>query len=80
MESIKQTIKTPKNHKICLKIPDYVHEDKLVEIIMKFPEKSNKYNRKINELKKAMMDEQFLQNLKEVEEDFKDVDLEEWQI
>lgn len=78
MESIKQTIKTPKNHEICLKIPDHVQEDELVEIIMNFPEKSNEYNRKINELKTAVMDEQFLQDLKQVEEDFKDVDLEEW--
>lgn len=45
---------------------------------MFFRKKTEDYNSKINELKKAMQDELFLSDLKEVSEDFRNVDLEEW--
>ncbi len=40
--------------------------------------RSSNYNNKINELKNAMKDKLFLSDLKQVSEDFKNVDLEEW--
>jgi len=40
--------------------------------------RSSNYNNKINELKNAMKDKFFLSDLKQVSEDFKNVDLEEW--
>ena len=79
MEAIKQIVRTPKNHEIRIRIPDHVPENDPVEIIMFFRKKPEGYNKKINELKNAMKDKLFLSDLKEVSEDFENVDLEGWQ-
>ncbi|GAX61243.1 lauroyl/myristoyl acyltransferase [Candidatus Scalindua japonica] len=79
MEAIKQIVRTPKNHEIRIKIPDHVPENDPVEIIIFFRNKTEDYNNKINELKNATQDKFFLSDLKEVSEDLKYVDLEEWQ-
>lgn len=79
MEAIKQIVRTPKNHEIRIKIPNHVPENDPVEIIIFFRKKTEDYNNKINELRNAMQDKFFLSDLREVSEDFKNVDLEEWQ-
>ncbi|MCR4313464.1 MAG: hypothetical protein NUV58_04395 [Candidatus Roizmanbacteria bacterium] len=79
MEAIKQIVRTPKNHEIRIKIPDHVPENDPVEIIIFFRNKTEDYNNKINELKNAAQDKLFLGDLREVSEDLKYVDLEEWQ-
>lgn len=79
MEAIKQIVKTPRNHEIRIKIPDHIPENDPVEIIMFFRKKSADYDNKINELRNAMKDELFLNDLKEVSEDFESIDLAEWQ-
>lgn len=79
MNSIKQIVRTPKNHEIRVRIPDHVPENDPVEIIMFFRKKPEDYNIKINELKNAMKDKLFLNDLKEASEDFENVDFEEWQ-
>ncbi|MCH8068522.1 MAG: hypothetical protein IID16_04515 [Candidatus Marinimicrobia bacterium] len=79
MEAIKQIIRTPKNHEIRIKIPEYVPENDPIEIILFFRKKPKDFENKINELKGAMKDELFLDDLKEVSEDFEKFDLEEWQ-
>lgn len=78
MEAIKQIVRTPKNREIRITIPDYVPENDLVEIILFFRKKSEDFDDKINALKGAMKDELFLNDLKEVSEDFKKVDLQDW--
>ncbi len=79
MEAIKQIVRTPKNHEIRIKIPDHVPENDPVEIIIFFRKQTEDYNNKINELKNATQDNLFLSDLREVSEDLKYVDLEEWQ-
>ncbi|MCR4342875.1 MAG: hypothetical protein NUV40_03165 [Patescibacteria group bacterium] len=79
MEAIKQIVRTPKNHEILIKIPDHVPENDPVEIIIFFRNKTEDYNNKINELKNATQDKLFMGDLREVSEDLKYVDLEEWQ-
>lgn len=79
METIKQIIRTPKNHEIRIKIPDHVPENDPVEIIIFFRKQTEDYNSKINELKNATQDKLFMRDLSEVSEDLKYVDLEEWQ-
>ncbi len=79
MNSIKQIVRTPKNHEIRVRIPDHVPENDPVEIIIFFRKKPEDYNIKINELKNAMKDKLFLNDLKEASEDFENVDFEEWQ-
>lgn len=46
---------------------------------MFFRKKPEDYDNKIDELRNAMKDELFLSDLREVSEDFENIDLEEWQ-
>ncbi|MBC8183844.1 hypothetical protein H8E88_22350 [candidate division KSB1 bacterium] len=78
MEAIKQTVKTPRSHEVCIKIPQHVPENDPVEIILVFGKESNDFNRKISKLKSAMSDELFLGDLKEVSDEFERIDIEEW--
>ena len=70
MEAIKQIIRTPPNHEVRVKIPQYVLENDPVEIILVLGKKSNDFSRKIDELKSAMNDELFLGGLREVSDEF----------
>ena len=79
MEMIRQTMRTPKSHEISLKVPENIQVNEPIEIIMLFKNKKESYHSKINDLKSAMHDELFLNDLKEVCDDFKDIDLEGWE-
>ena len=78
METIKQIIRTPKNHKIRIKIPLYIPENDLVEVQLILRKSPEDYHRKIDELKAAMNDELFLSELREVANEFENIDIEEW--
>jgi hypothetical protein len=78
METIRQIIKTPRNHEIKITIPEYVPDDYPVEIILVVKDKQDNFNMKINQLKAAVNDEIFLKDLEEVSSDFQTVDLEGW--
>jgi hypothetical protein len=79
MEAIRQVVKTPRNHEIRIKIPQYIPENDLVEIILIVMKKHHDFERKINELKSAMNDELFLSDLEEVSAEFESIDLAEWE-
>jgi len=79
METIKQTIRTPKNHEIHIKIPEHIPENDPVEIIMVFKRKPANLDDKISELRQAMKDKLFLADLTEISKDYENIDLEEWQ-
>ncbi len=79
MEAIKQIVKIPKNHEIRIKIPPHIPENEIVELILIIKKSPNSFKQKINELKEAMKDDLFLDDLREVSEDFKAVDLEGWE-
>jgi len=79
MEAIKQIVKTPPSHEVCVKIPQYVPENDPVEIILILGKRPDDFQRKINELKIAMKDKLFLGDLKEVSDDFEKIDIEEWE-
>jgi hypothetical protein len=66
MEAIKQIIRTPQDHEIRIKIPQYVPENDLIEVILILRKKPDDFKRKINELKTAMNDELFLRDLRKV--------------
>ena len=76
METIRQTLKVPKNHEVKIKIPDYVNENDSVEAIVIIGLEDQK--KKIEELKKAMNDKLFLEDLNQIRNDFEGVDLEDW--
>ncbi len=78
METIRQIIKTPRNHEIKITIPHYVPENYPVEVLLILKEHRDDFDRKIDQLKAAVNDELFLQDLGEVASDFEAVDLEDW--
>ena len=79
MEAIKQIVKIPKDHEIKIKIPSYIPENEVVEVILIIKKSQDSFKQKINELKEAMKDDRFLDDLREVSEDFEAVDLEGWE-
>ena len=79
MEAIKQIVRTPQNHEVIIKIPQYVPENDLVEIILILRKKPNDFENKIKELKTAMNDELFFSDLREVSDEFEKIDLKEWE-
>lgn len=79
MEALKQIMRTPKNHELTIKVPQYVPEDELVEVILIIKKKKDEFKRKIAELKQAATDKLFLEDLRQVTEDFGCVDLEGWE-
>jgi len=79
MEAIKQIVKISKDHEIRIKVPPYIPENEIVEVILIIKGSPDSFKQKINELKEAMKDDRFLDDLREVSEDFKAVDLEGWE-
>lgn len=79
MEALKQILRTPHNHEVRIKIPDYVPVDDLVEIILLLRKKPKDFEQKIKEIQTAMVDELFMNDLREVAGEFESIDLEEWE-
>jgi len=77
METIKHIVRTPQNHEVRIRIPQYVPENDLVEIILILRKKPDDFEQKLNKLKTAMNDKLFLSDLREVSEDFESIDFEE---
>jgi hypothetical protein len=78
MQTIRHIIKTPKNHFVQIPIPNFILENESVEIIVMLKEQHTEHGKKISELKSAINDPLFLQDIKEIEEDFSFVDKEHW--
>ncbi len=75
MEAVKQIIRIPKSHEIKIKVPPELPENETVEVIL-ITKKQVSFKDKIGKLKKAAKDKLFLEDLKEISEDFKAVDFE----
>ena len=78
MEAIKQIVRIPKNHEIRIKIPQYLPENEIIEVILIIKKKPDSFKQKIEELKEAVRDNLFLDDLGDISEDFGTVDLERW--
>ncbi len=79
MEAIKQILRVTKDHKIRAKVPSYIPENEIVEMILIVKKKPDSFNQKIRELKGAMKDNFFLNDLRDISEDFKTVDIQSWE-
>ncbi len=79
MEAIKQIIRTPKNREVRIKIPSSVPENELVEVILIVRNKPENFAKKVKELKAAVNDERFLNDLKEVTDEFEVIDIVDWE-
>ncbi|MDW7726523.1 MAG: hypothetical protein SCH70_05320 [Candidatus Methanoperedens sp.] len=78
MEALKHTLKIPKNHELKIKIPLNIPENETVEVILIIENRQEKFRHKINEMKKAVKDERFMEDLRNVSKDFEAVDSEGW--
>ena len=78
MQAIKHIVRIPKNHEIRIKIPDHVPVNESVEVIIFLREKPGEHDKKIDQLRAAMKDEVFLDDLKQIAGDFENVDLQDW--
>ena len=76
MEAIKQIIKIPKNHEIKIKVPMEFPENETVEVILIMKKRQDSFRERIRELKNAAKDNLFLEDLGEISEDFRSIDLE----
>ena len=79
MEAIKQIVRIPENHEIRIKIPQYIPENEVVEVILIIRKKPTTFKQKVSELKEAIRDNLFLNDLRDISENFKTVDLEGWE-
>ena len=79
MEAIKQIVRVSKDHEIKIKVPQHIPENEIIEMILIVKEKPVAFNQKISELKEAMRDKLFLDDLSDVSEDFEIVDLQRWE-
>ncbi len=78
MEAIKQIVRIPKNHEIRIKIPQSIPENEAVEVILIVRKKPTTFNQKVSEVREAIGDNLFLNDLRDISEDFKTLDLEGW--
>ncbi|MBU4221022.1 MAG: hypothetical protein KKA10_05265 [Euryarchaeota archaeon] len=76
MEAVKQIFKIPKNHEIKIKVPREFPENETVEVILIMKKKQDSFRERIRELKNAAKDHLFLEDLEEISEDFRSIDLE----
>lgn len=78
MEAIRQIVRIPQDHEIGIKVPQYVPENETVEVILIIKKMPDSFKQKIEELKEAVRDDLFLDDLVGVSEDFITVDSEGW--
>ncbi|HIE23480.1 MAG TPA: hypothetical protein EYP68_04545 [Candidatus Korarchaeota archaeon] len=79
MQAIKQIVRVSRDHEIRIKVPPHIPENEIVEAILIITKRPDRFDQKIRELKKAMKDELFLNDLRDISEDFEAVDLEGWE-
>ena len=71
-------MKIPKDHELKIKIPQNIPENETVEVILIIENRLEKFRHKIDEMKKAVKDERFMGDLREVSKYFEAVDSEGW--
>ena len=70
MEAIRKFVRIPEDHRISIDIPFSIQTEQLVEVIIIAKENYNRQS-KIENLKMAMKDPMYLQDLEETNNDFK---------
>ncbi len=78
MQTIRHILRVPENHEIKIKLPKNIPENETVEVIIILNEKEVSSKQKMDELKTAMNDKLFLQDLNEVLGDFQKIDRDGW--
>lgn len=78
MEAVKQILRIPRNHELKIKVPKDFPENETVEVILIMNKRQDSFKQKIQELKEAVKDNRFMNDLREVSDDFNTVDSEGW--
>jgi hypothetical protein len=79
MEAIRQIVRVPGNHEVRIKVPEHLAEDELMEVILLVKTRKQRFKDKIEELKKAVKDPMYLEDMNAVNQDFAHTDLEGWE-
>jgi hypothetical protein len=77
MEAIRQKLRIPKSREIKIKVPQYIPENQIAEVILLLNRETKES--KINELMEAANDPVFMNDMYEIAEDFKEIDKAEWE-
>ncbi|MDQ3021569.1 MAG: hypothetical protein M3R36_13525 [Bacteroidota bacterium] len=75
MNTLKKTLRIPKDRELKIRLPDTFEIDKEVTVVIE-QQISGDHKNKIELMKKAAKDPLFLQDVEEIMEDFKHVDFE----
>jgi mannitol/fructose-specific phosphotransferase system IIA component (Ntr-type) len=78
LEAVKQILRIPRNHELRIKVPKDFPENETVEVILIMNKRQDSFKQKIQELKEAVKDNRFMNDLREVSDDFNIVDSEGW--
>ena len=79
MTILKQDVRIPKNHEIKIKIPDDISENETVKVIIMKNDTSLSFKEKIKQMKKAINDKHFINDLNQTRDDFSTIDFEDWE-
>ena len=79
MQILKKEVTIRKNHEIMIKIPENFAENENVEVIVIKPDKGLSYQEKISLMKSAMNDSAYLNDIKEIGDNFASIDQENWE-
>ncbi len=79
MTILKQDVRIPKNHEIKIKIPDDISENETVKVIIMKKDTSLSFKKKIKQIKNAINDKHFMNDLNETKDDFSSIDFEDWE-
>ena len=78
MQAIRQIAQTPSSHEIRLALPREIPDNAPIEIIILVADDPDLFQRKIQQLRMAMRDQLFLNDLHEVAADFAAIDAQGW--
>lgn len=70
MEAMRQIVRIPSNHEVRIKIPEHIAENELLEVILLVRKRKQRFKDKINELKDAVNNPMYIEDMKSVAQDF----------
>ena len=79
VETIKYSVTIPESHEVTVKVPTHIPTNQAAEVILTVGRTGPGFNEQVRALKAAMQDELFLSDLREVEQDFRGIDLKDWE-
>ncbi len=77
MEALRKVFKIPKNHKLTIDLPDNIDENQLIEVILIMRSDNSRIS-KIEDIKNAVKDKTYIEDMNEVLNDYQNVDMADW--